>query len=226
MDDNLSRNRRIYVPTGAAWGLLAVALAMLSTVACGSLGTGSYEATFDSIGRWGSGDSAEVEGGVSDDQYEMLVKSNYGLYLATAGENFDDGVYEVEATQIAGPLNNGYGMLFRVDDSTDSFYVFEVSGDGFVWIGWCDNLCDTAAEALVGGDWFRSPAVKQGLQETNHLRVVADGPLMTFFVNGVEVGRTSDSRLTEGDIAVMVEALGERNVRVVFDNFKFTPPEN
>jgi hypothetical protein len=46
---------------------------------------------------------------------------------------------------------------------------------------------------------------------------------MTFFVNGVEVGRTSDSRLTEGDIAVMVETLGERGVRVVFDNFKVTP---
>ena len=46
---------------------------------------------------------------------------------------------------------------------------------------------------------------------------------MSFFVNGVEVGRTSDNRLTEGDIAVMVEALGEGNVRVAFDNYRFTP---
>jgi hypothetical protein len=114
-------------------------------------------------------------------------------------------------------------MLFRVDDSSDSFYVFEISGDGFVWIGWCQQLCDQDAVSLVGGDWFRSPAVKQGLQETNHLRVITNGSLMTFFVNGVEVGRTSDSRLTEGDIAVMVETLGERGVRVVFDNFKVTP---
>jgi len=42
-------------------------------------------------------------------------------------------------------------------------------------------------------------------------------------VNGVEVGRTSDDRLTEGDIAVMVESLGESGVRVIFDNFRFTP---
>jgi hypothetical protein len=204
--------------------LLVVLLVLsLGSVACNTLGSGPYEETFDSAGTWGSGSTSEVEGDVNNGVYEMLVKSNSGLYLATAGESFGDGIYEVEAIQVDGPLNNGYGMLFRMDDATDSFYVFEVSGDGFVWIGYCDDLCDTEAVALVGGDWFPSPAVKQGLQQNNHLRLVADGTRMTFFVNGVEVGRTSDSRLTEGDIAVMVEALGERGVRVIFDNFKVTP---
>ena len=70
----------------------------------------------------------------------MEVRSNAGLFMATAGESFGDGVYELEATQIDGPLNNGYGMLFRVDESSDSFYAFEVSGDGFIWIGWCRAL--------------------------------------------------------------------------------------
>ncbi len=129
----------------------------------------------------------------------------------------------MEATQVDGPLNNGYGMLFRVDDDSDSFYAFEVSGDGYIWIGWCSDLCRGDALALVGGDWFQSGAVNQGLQETNRLRVVAEGTRMTFFVNGVEVGRTSDSRLAEGDVAVAVETLGEPGVRVVFDNFKVTP---
>ncbi len=191
--------------------------------ACSALVAGPYHENFDSAGTWGSGSSAEVNGQVKDGLYDMEVKSNHGLYLATAGKNFADGIYELEATQIAGPLNNGYGMLFRVDDSTDSFYVFEVSGDGFVWIGYCQDLCESEAIALVSGDWFRSPAVKTGLQATNRLRVIADGPIMTFFVNGVEVGRTSDSRLTKGDIAVMIEALGEPGIRVAFDNFSVTP---
>jgi hypothetical protein len=176
-------------------------------------------------GTWGTGSSADVDGQVRDGVYDMHVKSNHGLYLATAGENFLDGNYEVEATQIGGPLNNGYGMLFRVDEETDSYYVFEVSGDGFVWIGRCSNLCEDEAVALVGGDWFPSPAVKQGLQQTNLLRVVANGPRMSFFVNGIEVGRTADETLAEGDIAVMVEALGEPGVRVIFDNFRVIPPE-
>jgi len=185
--------------------------------------SGQYEETFDKAGDWGTGRTADVVGEVDNGVYEMLVKSNSELYLATAGESFGDGVYEVEATQITGPLNNGYGFLFNVDEETDSFYVFEISGDGWIWIGRCAELCDSEQVALVGGDWFRSPAINQGLQATNVLRAVVDGNLMTFYVNGVEVGRTSDDRLTEGDIAVMVETLGESGVRVIFDNFRFTP---
>jgi hypothetical protein len=114
-------------------------------------------------------------------------------------------------------------MLFRVDESSDSFYAVEVSGDGYIWIGWCSELCRGETVALVGGNWFRSAAVNKGLQETNRLRVVAEGTRMTFYVNGIEVGRTSDGRLAEGDIAVAVETLGEPGVRVAFDNFKVTP---
>lgn len=203
--------------------LAFVLLLATATLACGTLGKVPLEETFDKAGNWGTGTSDDVRGDVVDGQYQMEVRNNAGLFMATAGESFGDAVYELEATQVGGPLNNGYGMLFRVDDSSDSFYAFEVSGDGYIWIGRCSDLCRGEAVALVGGDWFKSGAVKQGLQETNRLRVVAEGTRMTFFVNGVEVGRTSDSRLEEGDIAVAVETLGEPGVRVVFDNFKVTP---
>jgi hypothetical protein len=186
-------------------------------------GSGQYNETFDKAGDWGTGRTADVVGEVDNGVYEMLVKSNSELYLASAGESFGNGVYEVEATQIAGPLNNGYGFLFKVDEETDSFYAFEISGDGWIWIGRCAELCESEQVTLVGGDWFRSPAINQGLQATNSLRALVDGNLMTFYVNGVEVGRTSDDRLTEGDIAVMVETLGESGVRVIFDNYRFTP---
>lgn len=221
MNNDLPANACSYRALGHP--LLLILFLSVIGVACGSLTSGSFEELFESPGNWGGGNSADVEGQVKDGVYDMHVRDHYGLYLASAGENFGDGIYEVEATQIEGPLNNGYGMLFRVDESADAYYVFEVSGDGYVWIGWCSNLCDEEAVALVGGDWFPSPAVKQGLHETNHLRVVADGARMTFFVNGIEVGRATDDRLSAGDIAVMVETLGEPGVRVVFDNFKVTP---
>ncbi len=201
---------------------LVLAVVLLAT-ACGALDDGAYQETFDEQGSWGVGLSADVEGRVNDGAYEMLVKENQGDYMATAGRSFGDGVYEVDATQIAGPLNNGFGLLFRVDEADDSFYALEVSGDGYVWIGYCVELCKTEALALVGGDWFRSPAVKTGLQETNNLKVVVDGIRMTFYVNGLEVGRAVHDRQREGDLAVMVEALGQPGVRVVFDNFSYTP---
>jgi hypothetical protein len=201
-----------------------LALLLLSLVAIGCTGiNGVYTESFNQEGNWGIGDRTDVEGIVDNGVYEMLVKANYGIFYATAGEVFTDGIYEVEATQVDGPLNNGYGMLFRVDEETDSFYAFEISGDGYVWIGRCTNLCDGENVALVGGDWFRSPAVQTGLQATNHLQAIVRGNRMTFYVNSVEVGRTADTTFASGDVAIMVETLGERGVRVVFDEFKVSP---
>jgi hypothetical protein len=204
--------------------LVGILLTILGS-ACNSAGSKQYVETFNAQGNWGVGHSDDVLGMVSNGFYDMTVKDNYGLYLATAGESFSDGIYEVEATQLSGPLNNGYGMLIRVDYDTDSYYVFEVSGDGFIWIGYCTDLCNEVSEPLVGGGWFRSPAVRQGLLETNHLKVLAEGSRVAFFVNGIQVGRTSDSRLIKGDVAVLVETLGRGDVRVGFDNFVVSPPE-
>jgi hypothetical protein len=207
------------------WPLAMVVLVISASTlaACSGSGRDAYEQTFDEEGTWGTGSSSDVEGQVVDGVYELFVKSNQGVYMATAGQSFADGVYEVDATQIEGPLNNGYGLLFRVDESDDSFYALEVSGDGYIWIGYCSALCESEADALVGGDWFRSPAVKSGLQETNNLKAIVDGGRMTFFVNGLEVGRAVDDRLAQGDVAVMVEALGQPGIRVIFDNFSYTP---
>jgi hypothetical protein len=205
-----------------AWSISLAFIMVFLVTAC-TARDGAYQESFDDAGSWGTGISADVEGQVSDGAYELFVKSNQGVYMATAGRDFGDGVYEVDATQVAGPLNNGYGLLFRVDETDDSFYAFEVSGDGYVWIGYCSGLCKIEATALVGRDWFRSPAVKTGLQETNNLKVIVNGIRMTFFVNGLEVGRAVDDRRAEGDVALAVEALGQPGVRVVFDNFSYTP---
>jgi hypothetical protein len=214
--------RRALSPAFGRAALVAL-LWVLAAAACVGPGSGPYEATFDRPGRWGTGNSDEAEGRVDGGVYDLLVKTGYGLYMATAGESFGQGVYEVQATQLDGPLNNGYGMVLRVDNDANDFYAFEVSGDGYVWIGFCRAYCKDEAVALVGGDWFRSDAVTPGLYATNRLRVVAEGALMTFYVNDVRVGRTSNDRLTAGDIGVMVETLGEGGVRVAFDDFKVTP---
>lgn len=195
-------------------------LLLLLLAACGSL-SGPYVETFDEAGSWGIGSDIDAEGTVVNGRYEFLVESNLGLFWSTAGRNFADGIYEVEATQLAGPLDNGYGMLFRVDEETNSFYIFEVSGDGYVWIGSCTNGCEEE-ETLIEDGWFASDAVNEGLNATNHLRVRAEGANMIFSVNDQEVGRVSEQSFDEGDIGIMVETLGEGDVLVAFDNFRVT----
>lgn len=201
--------------------LMILALAIL---ACGPLG-GAYEETFDSIGSWGSGSDIDVEGDVNNGQYEMFVKAELGLYWSTAGEDLGDGVYEIEATQLEGTLDNGYGMMFRINNDTDSFYLFEVSGDGFVWIGRCEGGCEDDVTVIIGDNWFESPAVNTGLNATNRLRVHAEGPNLIFYVNDQEVGRVTDESFASGDIGLLVETLGEGGVRVAFDNFTVSPIE-
>lgn len=185
-----------------------------------------YHETFDEAGDWRTESSGEVEGQVRNGVYDFIVKADVLTTWTTAGENFSDGVYEVEAMQVEGPDNNGYGMLFRVDDENDDFYVFQISGDGFVWIGRYRDGGQEEAEPLVGDWWFESPTVNQGSNVTNTLRVRAEGHNLIFYVNDQEVGRVTDDAFRSGDIGLIVQTLGEDGVHVQFDNFTVTPIDN
>lgn len=207
---------------GAPVSLLIFVL--LLTTACTVL-AGPYEETFDDAGSWGTGEDLDARGEVTGGRYEFLVKAEYGLFWATAGERRSDGIYQVEATQLEGPLDNGYGLMFRVDPDSNSFYLFEVSGDGYVWIGVCEDSCEEE-QPLAGEGWIASDAVRQGYNAINVLRVRAEGGNMIFFVNDQEVGRVTDNTLGSGDIGIMVETLGQGGVLVAFDNFTVNPLSN
>lgn len=181
-----------------------------------------YHETFDSIGTWTSGEDVSAAGIVAGGVYEMSLEQSGDIFWVTAGQTFADGEYKVEITPLEGTQDNGYGMLFRVNEEDDSFYVFKVSSDGFVYIGHCADSC-LEQRALVGQDWFATPAVKQGFGVTNSLRTVVSGSDMTFYVNGEEVGHASDDALGKGDIGLMAETFTPGGLRVTFDNFTVTP---
>lgn len=201
--------------------LLLPLVLLLLAAGCSAI-AGAYEETFDDAGNWIVGSNADAETTLSNGRYEFLVKKDLGIYWSTAGETRRDGIYSVEATPLEGTLDNGYGMIFRAQDDARSFYIFEVSADGFVWIGYCLDEC-AEQEALIGDGWVRSEAVSQGLDVTNTLQVRAEAGNMIFSVNGQEVGRVTDTTLEQGDFGVIVETLGEGGVLVAFDNYRVTP---
>jgi hypothetical protein len=202
--------------------LIFILLVVLTLSACG--GEQAYEETFDELGNWRTGNDADAVGRVVDGVYDMTVEADDVTIWTTAGESFADGIFQVEATQVAGPDNNGYGMVFRLDDSKDDFYIFKISGDGYVWIGRYHSG-GAEAEPLVGEWWFESPAVNRGVNQMNELRVNAEGGNMIFFVNNREVGRVTDNNFASGDIGLLVETLGQGGVQIQFDNFTVTPIE-
>lgn len=203
-------------------GMLALVVTLLALTACLG-GQAPYRELFNEPGSWRIGDDADAVGQVLDGKFDMLVKADNLFIWTTAGKEFGNATYEVEATQTEGSLNNGYGLLFRVDDERDDFYVFEISGDGYVWIGRYRNGGDEEIQPMIGDWWFESPAVLQGLDQINTLRVEADGANMIFYVNDQEVGRVTDDAFSQGDVGLMVETLGEGGVRIQFDNFFVTP---
>ena len=204
-------------------GILTLALLVILLLsACG--GEQTYEETFDEPDTWRTGSDADAVGQVVDGVYDMLVEADDVTIWTTGGQSFADGVYQVEATQVDGPDNNGYGMVFRLDDSKDDFYTFKISGDGYVWIGRYHSG-GAEAEPLIGDHWFESQAVKKGVDQTNVLRVIAEGGNMIFFVNDQEVGRVTDSTFASGDIGLLVDTLGQGGVHIQFDNFTVTPLE-
>ena len=44
---------------------------------------------------------------------------------------YSDFILEVDATQVSGPDNNTYGVIFRYGLDANEFYTFLISGDGF-----------------------------------------------------------------------------------------------
>lgn len=181
----------------------------------------SYSTSFDSAGSWRTGDDTYTEGSVHDGVYDLFIKGDDISRWSAAGQAFGDGRYQVEATQIEGPLDNGYGMLIRADPQAGDFYLFKVSGDGYVWIG--RYAGEAEQEVLVGEHWFESPAVRQGLNQTNTLRIDAESGNLIFYVNDQQVGRATNNAYQRGDIGVFAQTLGQGGVRVHFDNFSVAP---
>lgn len=201
--------------------IFLAALGLLVASGCGAGVADTYTETFDNAGNWRTGDDTYTEGAVRDGVYDLLVKGDDVSRWSAAGEIFGDGRYEVQATQVEGPLDNGFGMLIRADSEQGDFYLFKISGDGYVWIG--RYAGEAEQQALVGQHWFESPAVRQGLGQMNTLRIDAESGNLIFYVNGQQVGRVTDSAYQQGDIGLFAQTLGQGGVRVQFDNFNVTP---
>ena len=197
--------------------LLPLLVAAFLLVGCRGGGSGlPWVETFDEPGVWSSGEDAYSRGGVVDGVYSFEVLQNDVSRWAAAGQTFSDSIYEVEAMPVEGPLDNGYGLLFRANPEAGDFYLFKISADGYVWIGRYRGGAEETT--IVNQHWFESAAVQQGLNVTNKLSVRAEAGNMIFYVNGQEVGRVTDNTFTSGDIGLLVQTLGGAPVRVEFDN--------
>ena len=129
-------------------------------------------------------------------------------------KRFGDSVLDVDATQVTGPNDNTYGVIFRYQDDRN-FYRLDISGDGYFAVF---KRKDGAWSKVQ--DYTETPAVKQG-NATNHLQVIAKGNQFTFNVNGQTVKTFGDKDFSTGNVGVTAGTLFDNaGVHIAFDNLK------
>ncbi len=133
-----------------------------------------------------------------------------------------DFALEVDATLVEGPTDSSYGILFRLQEG-GGFYRFNITGDGFYIL---DRLNpDGTWTWLTPAGWTESPAIKQGANAANRLKIIAGGPNIIVFVNGEPLGQFTDAMgYTRGQVALNAGTFNQPGVRVAFDNLMVRRP--
>jgi hypothetical protein len=213
----------------------------------------AYAATFDGFtDDWSLYQgklSAQVDNGALQLEADDIKEKSFSV----AKQYWDNFDFSLHASPVDGPLNNGYGVIFRLQNKDnnspddDSFYLFMVSSDGYYQV--VRSLEGVQKEL---SNWIPSPLVNQGVSVTNHLRVVAFGDSFRFYINGQLVQlcipnnpdgiSTYDDRrggciegqmldtlvdqsIPNGQIGAAIQTLDEPGVVVNFDNVVLIGPQ-
>jgi hypothetical protein len=147
-----------------------------------------------------------------------VLTPNYDLW-AFPGQEFGNVQLEANATRLAGPDSNRFGLICRYRDS-QNFYFFIISSDGYFAIGKVSG----GVRTLIGQEMMAySPEIVRG-NGPNHLRFDCFNKTLTAFVNGKIVAITTDADLTSGDAGLLAGAFDQPGVDVSFDDFVVIKP--
>ena len=144
-------------------------------------------------------------------------------------KSFSDFQLEVDATLTKGDNNNGYGVYIRGGSSQGSavlgvYYRFELYGDGSyaLFKGSLDSSGKSQSVKVQG--YLTNAAIKPERQ-TNHITIIANGPDMTFMVNGQTIYKYHDASYKGGSVALFVSNLPKLKpgAQATFSNLDIFP---
>jgi hypothetical protein len=124
-----------------------------------------------------------------------------------------DAVVVVDAKLLSGPLDAGYGVVFR-SDSGLSEYGFLISSDGH-WTAY--KRVNNQLTSMV--DWTVTSQVHQNKGDHNLITVYFKDAHMNFFVNGMLIGQADDDTFSSSGGIGLTASAGQN---VVFANFSVT----
>ncbi|MCY3946325.1 MAG: hypothetical protein OXF44_08590 [Anaerolineaceae bacterium] len=204
--------------------------ANLQFVADGAAGTLLYAADFalpdDTMGLSLRGGSARLQEGV----LVLEPGEPNRLVYAAAGPELADFELEVETRALAGPLDNGFGVLFRLQQPRSfplaeafglpatgragiSYYLFHASSDGYYQL-----LRTLSGRQQVLSTWIPSPFIRQGIGMSNRLNIRARGTELEFFINDRQLKFCIPDSPSDSSTWVAGECLGGQMRSTVRDD--------
>lgn len=184
---------------------------------------------------------------VVDGTMQIEIESEQQVVWSPAAPRFADFDATVKAGAVAGPEDNGYGLIYRLSDDRQSFYLFLVSSNGYYKVE--RYLSGQTPKPL--SNWIASELVNTGIGATNRLRVVAKDDTFQFFINdqlaqlcipndpeaestyrggiciqGEMRDSLTDTSLTSGRLGVVaITEIGQPDVVAQFDNLVVYSPD-
>lgn len=233
--------------------LVLVGLIALSRAAAGwhyvytaNPGEVMFVSAFDGLlDDWQTYDDGQLAAQPVDGALRLSVNAPQRAPFSAATPYLGDFDLRVTATAVDGPLNNGYGVIFRMQDA-DNYYQFLTSSDGYYQVERAVN-----GNVRVLSIWIPSEIVNQGMGAANDVRVVARGDQFRFFINGQPallcipdapdalstyddlageciggqmLDTLTDSSHATGRVGVVAQSFDEPGVVVDFDNLVVSAP--
>jgi hypothetical protein len=148
----------------------------------------------------------------------FVRKQNTDLWTIT-GRNFPNVDIHVQATRRNAIVNNLFGVICRYQNS-HHFYMLVVSSDGY--FGALKK--NGESYSLIGQEQLKYSDELKNTGDMVQLRAVCKGNQLSMFVNDRKLLDVQDDEFTDGAVGLMVGALSEPGVDILFDFFEVRDP--
>lgn len=171
---------------------------------------------------WALYDRSGVQSEVVDGALQMTTSQPGQIWWTNPGRTFDDLIISADVEHVSGPEDNAYGLICRYQ-SSENFYVFLISSDGYYAIGKYQSGSNQVTYLTGDGQYVASEAINQG-QAQNSIRAECIGNELRLTVNGEFLESATDPTFVTGDIGLGVGTFTSGSLVVNFDNVRVLAP--
>ena len=153
------------------------------------------------------------------DGLRFFVDKPHLDFYSKPGYTFADVRIEVEAIKVAGPDDNSFGVICRMQDEKN-YYAFVISSDGYAGI----IKVEEGLYQLINSESMEfAPSVRQG-EAINYLVVTCQYNFLKLDINGENQFSIQDNSFTNGDVGLIAGSFEETGVDIFFDNLTVFQP--